>query len=478
MLKPVFLLLRAFRGPILMLITNATLLTLDAENRILEDQAIYLENGKIAAIGPEKALQAWYPEAETLDARGQYVMPGNVCAHTHFYGAFARGMSIPGPAPKDFPEILQKLWWPLDKALDPDAIRLSAQIMLADAIRNGTTTVLDHHASPNAIAGSLDVIAEAVQQSGLRAVLCYEVTDRDSPERTRAGIEENVRFIQQTNKPTNQQINKSANQQTNPKLSATFGLHASLTLSDTTLDACRNAAPDGSGFHIHVAEHEADEYDSLEKSGQRVVDRLHKHGLLGPRTILAHCVHVDAAEIGRIADTDTWVTHQPRSNMNNGVGVTPVESLLRAGVRVCLGTDGFPHSMWEETRFAYLIQKLHHRDPRRMPGNVLFDMLAGNNPALAGAFFPDAPLGILAEGAHADLIFVDYHPHTPLTPGNLPWHVIFGFHESMVTTTICGGQVLMQDRQLLTLNEAAVAAEARELAPKVWERYEKFAAKV
>lgn len=448
-----------------MLITNATLLTLDPENRILEDQALYLENGKIAAIGPEKALQAWYPDAEILDARGQYVMPGNICAHTHFYGAFARGMAIPGPAPKDFPEILQKLWWPLDKALDPDAIRLSAQIMLADAIRNGTTTLIDHHASPNAIAGSLDVLADAVHQSGLRAVLCYEVTDRDGPERARAGIEENVRFLQS---PIN-----------NPqsKISATFGLHASLTLSDNTLDACRNAAPEGTGFHIHVAEHEADEYDSLGKSGLRVVDRLHKHGLLGPRTILAHCVHVDAAEIDLITKTDTWVTHQPRSNMNNGVGVAPVESLLRAGVRVCLGTDGFPHSMWEETRFAYMLQKVHYRDPRRMPGNLLFDMLVGNNPALAGSFFPDAPLGILSEGAHADLIFVDYHPHTPLTPGNLPWHVIFGFHESMVTATICGGQILMQDRKLLTLDEPALAAEARELAPNVWARYEEFASK-
>ncbi|HMU76100.1 MAG TPA: amidohydrolase family protein, partial [Elusimicrobiota bacterium] len=258
-----------------MLITNATLLTLDPENRILENQAIYLENGKIAAIGPEKALRAWYPEAETLDARGQYVMPGNVCAHTHFYGAFARGMAIPGPAPKDFPEILQKLWWPLDKALDPDAIRLSAQVLLADAIRHGTTTVIDHHASPNAIAGSLDVIAQAVQQSGLRAVLCYEVTDRDGPERTRAGIEENVRFIKRVNESTNRRVSASADQQihnsqsTIPhsllKISATFGLHAGLTLSDATLDACRAAAPEGTGFHVHVAEHESDEYDSLEK---------------------------------------------------------------------------------------------------------------------------------------------------------------------------------------------------------------------
>ncbi len=445
-----------------MLITNATLLSFDEEGQPLSDHALYIEDGKIAAIGPQKALQAWYQDAETLDARGQYVMPGNICAHTHFYGAFARGMAIPGAPPKDFPEILQKLWWPLDKALDAEAVRYSALVMLIDAIKNGTTTLIDHHASPNAIPGSLDVIADAVEQAGLRAVLCYEVTDRDGAAKAKAGIEENVRFIR-----------KSKSEKRKSRIAATFGLHASLTLSDTTLDACREAAPEGTGFHIHVAEHEADEYDSLAKSGTRVVDRLHKHGLLGPHTIVAHGVHVDAREIALLAETETWVTHQPRSNMNNGVGVAPVESLMRAGVNVCLGTDGFPHSMWEEARFAYMLQKVHHRDPRRMPGDDVYRMLTANNAALVEQFFPD-PIGVLAEGAVADLIFVDYHPHTPLTYGNLPWQIIFGFHESMVTTTICGGQVLMRDRQLLTLDEAAITAAARQLAPKIWERYRTF----
>ncbi len=448
-----------------MLITNATLITLDAENRILEDHALYLKNGHIAAIGPRKALEAWYSDDEQLDARGQYVMPGSVCAHTHFYGAFARGMAIPGPAPKDFPEILQKLWWPLDKALDAEAVRYSALVMLIDAIKNGTTTLIDHHASPNAITGSLDTIAGAVEESGLRAVLCYEVTDRDGPQRAKAGIEENVRFIERARQ---QQV-------AGGRVAATFGLHAGLTLSAATLDACREAAPAGTGFHVHAAEHESDEYDSLAQSGLRVIDRLHQHGILGPNTIVAHAVHTDAREAALLAETDTWVTHQPRSNMNNGVGVAPVESLLRMGVNVCLGTDGFPHSMWEEARFAYMLQKMHHRDPRRMPGDVVFQMAARNNAALAGKFFPAAPLGVLAEGAHADLIFVDYHPHTPLTPGNLPWQIIFGFHESMVTTTIAAGKVLMRDRKLLALDEAAITARARELAPQIWARYEKFA---
>ena len=145
-----------------MLITNGILITWGEDNQILEDQALYIEDGLISAIGPQEAMEACFPDDERLDARGQYIMPGNICAHTHFYGAYARGMAIPGPAPKDFPEILEKLWWPLDLALTEADVRHSALVMLVDAIKHGTTTLIDHHASPNAIDGSLDVIAEAV----------------------------------------------------------------------------------------------------------------------------------------------------------------------------------------------------------------------------------------------------------------------------------------------------------------------------
>ncbi len=444
-----------------MLITNATLITWEEENRILEDHALYIQDGLIAEIGPASSLERRYPDVERLDAGGQYVMPGNICAHTHFYGAYARGMAIPGSAPEDFPEILEKLWWPLDLALDYESVRFSALVMLVDAIKHGTTTLIDHHASPNAIDGSLDVIAEAVDQSGLRAALCYEVTDRNGQAGAEAGIRENVRFIERTR---DQDI-------AGGRLAATFGMHASLTLSDATLEACREAAPQGVGFHIHVAEHEVDEYDSLAKSGMRVVDRLHHHELLGPGSIVVHAVHVDAREIALLAETNTWVTHQPRSNMNNGVGLPVVESMSRAGVNVCLGTDGFSSTMWEEWKTTYLAHKLWSRDPRRMNGADVVAMGVYNNARLAGSLFPAAPLGVLSPGAHADLIFVDYRPYTPLTTGNLPWHILFGFNESMVTTTIVAGRVLMRDRQLLTLDEGEIAARALEAAPGVWERY-------
>ncbi len=446
-----------------MLITNGKIITWEIENQILENMAIRIQDGRIAEIGENNEMRQRYPQEEILDAHGQYVMPGNICAHTHFYGAFARGMAIPGRAPKDFPEILQKLWWPLDRSLTHQDVYLSTQIMLADAIRHGTTTLFDHHASPNAIEGSLDVIADAVEKAGVRAVLCYEVTDRDGEAKTKAGIAENLRFLKRmTTEPS-------------PLVRATFGLHASLTLSDATLDACRAAAPDGVGFHIHAAESDADQYDSLAKSGMRVVDRLHRHGILGVNSILAHCVHVDAREAEILAESGSWVTHQPRSNMNNAVGAAPVESLLRIGVPVCLGTDGFTSTMWEEWKFAYLLQKVWHRDPRRMPADIVAEIAVYNNAALAGKFFREAPIGIIQPGALADLILVEYHPHTQFTPQNLPWHIVFGFHESMITTTIVNGKVLMKERHLLTLDEAEIAQAARELSQRTWQRYQTYA---
>jgi putative selenium metabolism protein SsnA len=443
-----------------MLITNALLAPQGERDQLAENAALYIENDRIAAIGDTATLTQKYPDAKTLDARGQLVMPGNICAHTHFYGAFARGMAIPGDPPRDFPEILGRLWWPLDKALRSLDVKYSALVYLVDAIRHGTTTLIDHHASPNAIHDSLEQIADAVQEAGVRACLCYEVSDRDGPERAREGIDENARFIH------------AVKGRETSLLAATFGLHASLTLSEETLAECVAAAPSGTGFHIHAAEGIADQEDSLRKSGQRVVERLNAAGILGPRTILAHCVHVDPWEMEILRDTGTWVTHQPRSNMNNAVGVSDVPAMLRGGVNVGLGNDGFSNDMFTEMMSTYLVHKLHRANPRAMGGYDVMKLAYANNARLARLFWPDAPLGELAVGAYADIIFVDYHPFTALTAGNLPWHILFGISGSLVTTTIVGGQVLMRDRQLLTLDEAAIAARARELSAQVWQRYQ------
>jgi putative selenium metabolism protein SsnA len=446
-----------------MLIHNARVITWEQPNQVLENYAIHIEHGVIQEIGPSAEILADHPEPELIDAKGQYVMPGNICAHTHFYGAYARGMAIPGRAPDYFPNILRKLWWALDKSLDEESIRYSTLVCLVDAIRHGTTTLIDHHASPNAIEGCLDIIAQAIEEAGVRGVLCYEVTDRDGAGRAEAGIQENLRFIGRCRR----------GDVAGGRVAATFGLHASLTLSDDTLETCREAAPEGVGFHIHVAEHEADQYDSLEKSGMRVVERLEQFGILGGDTIAVHGVHLDAHEIELLAESGTWVTHQPRSNMNNAVGVPAVESMLNAGVPVCLGNDGFSNAMWEEWKTTYLLHKAWWRDPRRMGGDVVTEMAIYNNARLASHLLPGAPVGRLTPGSAADLIFVDYQPTTPLTADNLPWHILFGFRDSMVTTTIVGGRMLMHDRELLVLDEERVAARSRELAAETWERYQK-----
>jgi putative selenium metabolism protein SsnA len=445
-----------------MLITHAKLITMYSQEQFSDDSAVLIQEGIIREIGKTDFMQSRFPGENLMDAAGQYVMPGNICAHTHFYGAFARGMGIPGPAPADFPQILARLWWGLDCALTLEDVYYSAMVCIIDAIRHGTTTLVDHHASPNAIEGSLDQIAQAVLESGVRASLSYEVSDRGGAEKAQAGIRENVRFLKNINRRDDQRRH----------LTGLFGLHASLTLSEKTLEACRRETPDGTGFHIHVAEHPVDEYDSIFKSGLRVIERLEKHGILGPQSIAVHAVHVDAKEMEILAQTNTWVTHQPRSNMNNAVGLPRVEEMLRMGIKVCLGNDGFSNAMWEEWKTAYLAHKLWNQDPRRMPGDAIAQMAIYHNAEMIKHLFHGMDIGIIRPGAMADLIFVDYHPFTAFNPGNLPWHIIFGFNSSMITTTIVDGQVLMKNRQLLTLDEEKIAHDATRSSSKVWQRYQ------
>ncbi|MFN3929107.1 MAG: amidohydrolase family protein, partial [Thermoflexus sp.] len=212
------------------LLVHGVVCTMGDPPQVIEDGAVAIEGERIVMVGSTTEVRARYPEADVLDARGQLILPGNICAHTHFYGAFARGMPLHDEPPSNFPQILRRLWWRLDRALDEKAIRLSALVCLIDAIRHGTTTLIDHHASPSCIDGSLDIIAEAVMEAGLRACLCYEVTDRNGPEGARAGIQENVRFIRRV-----QQWRASGDPR-GAFLAASFGLHAAFTVGPKTME--------------------------------------------------------------------------------------------------------------------------------------------------------------------------------------------------------------------------------------------------
>lgn len=442
-----------------LLIKNGTLVSWLPGDALLPDAALYIVEGLIADLGSTSRLEKDYRPDRTIDAGGQLIMPGNICAHTHFYGAFSRGMAIPGPAPAAFPEILDRLWWPLDQALDEEAVRLSAQVCLIDAIKHGTTTLFDHHASPSFLLGSLDVIADAVEDAGLRAVLCYEATDRYGPELARLSVEENERFLKVSSRY--------------PLIEGLVGIHASMTVGQDTLEACVDVAErQDSGLHIHVAEYHSDETDSLLKYGMRIVDRLEAAGGLGKKTILVHGVHLDMREYEIIRDSGSWLTHQPRSNMNNAVGVADIEGAMRLSIPVALGNDGFSNNMYAEWKAAYFLHKIWHRDPRRANGMDVVQMAIHNNAHLTGTFFPEDKPGYLEPGRAADVILVDYQPTTPLSAGNLPWHILFGFEASMITGTIVKGKPLMLNRELLTLDEAAITARSRELVPEVWGRYQ------
>ena len=447
-----------------MLITNARLITWGVPNQILDNQALYIVDGKILEIGHTKDLTEKYPHKEQLEACGQYVMPGNIDAHGHYYSAFACGISVPGDAPITLPTILQKLWWPFDKALTAEDVRYSVWSGVIDAIKHGTTTLFDHHSSPNYIEGVLDLIAEVVEEAGLRSVLSFEVTDRDGADRARAGIAENARFIQRC---SHEKVGGG-------RIQASFGIHAPMTVSEETLAACRSAVPQNAGFHLHAAEHEYCQIRSIAMAGTRSIDRLQNHNILGEKTILAHAIHLDAKEVNLVAESRSWVSHQPRNNQNAADGVAEIESYLRAGVRACLGNDGLSNTMWREAEAAYFLQKIAHRDGRRLSGDQLLQMAVYNNAALASTYFTEARLGVIEPGAFADLIFVDYHPAVPMTVENLAGHFIFGLNESMITTTIVNGKVLMKDRVLIDIDEEAIKAKSREIVPAFWKRYEEL----
>ena len=451
------------------LIGNGTVVTLGAGNRLIEHGALLVRDDRIAAIGADADLRQQHPDAAYVDANSGLIMPGFLCSHTHFYGAFARGMAIPGAPPQNFREILEKLWWRLDKLLALEDTRASAEVFLADAIRHGTTCVVDHHASPNAVDGSLDVIADAVAQAGMRACLAYEVSDRDGTAVIDAGIRENERFIRALRAERRQQAEAGM-------IAASYGLHASFTLSPATLERCAAGGADlGVGFHVHVAEDSSDENDSTTRYGMRTVDRLETARILGPRSIAAHCVHVEGGEIGRLAATRSNSVHNPRSNMNNAVGRAPVEDMLRAGVNVGLGNDGFSMNMMQEMKAAYLLHKSALSDSRAMPADLVLDIAFHRNARIMDAVFSPfcdnfPRVGELSVGAAADLVLLDYYPPTPMNADNFPWHLIFGIDAQHVNSTMVAGRWLMRERQLLALDEERIHARARELSQALWKR--------
>ncbi len=331
--------------------------------------------------------------------------------------------------------------------------------MLINAIRHGTTTLIDHHASPTAVRGSLMTIANAVKETGLRASLCYEVSDRDGEKTAQDGLDENAEFI------------KYSQQLKSPFINGMFGLHASFTINDKTLDKASKLAHDlNAGFHVHCAEAASDEDYNEKHFGMRVAERFEKFGILGPKSIAVHCVHINEKEMDLIARTNTMVAHNPQSNMNNAVGIAPVLKMMEKGILVGLGTDAMTVNMTEELRMALWLQHLGQKDPSCGFMEVT-GMLFNNNAKIAKNVF-GIPVGAIQEGFVGDVILVDYHPPTPLDETTALGHLVYGISQSFVDTTIVNGKVLMENKKLLLdIDEAAIAAKAVELTKSLWNRF-------
>lgn len=435
-----------------------------------EDGAVLVAaDGRVAAIGPRASVEPPGFRGRVHELHGRLLLPGLVNAHTHLYSTLARGMGfMPGAAaPTDFRQVLERIWWPLDRALTRDDVYLSALLGLLECVRGGVTTVIDHHASQTAIEGSLDDVDRAAAELGLRVATCFETTDRHGPEVARRGLDENLRFaaaVRADPRPRGGVATRAA----------TLGLHASMTLEAKTLERARELVAEHHlpGVHVHVAEDEADPADALSRDGVRTVTRLHRAGLLGPGTIAAHAIHVEADEVALLAESRTLVVTNPSSNLNNAVGRCDVGRLRAAGVRVAIGSDGMTGDVLHEAAQAYLVRRDGARDPRVGRDDVAA-LLEGARE-VAEVFFPGARLGTLRRGGPADLAIYDYVPWTPLDAGNLLDHIIYGGLGARPRTVVVGGRVVMDEGRFPGIDLAAVSARARAAARGMWERRATF----
>lgn len=433
------------------LIEGGIVVTLGKSNKIIYPGGVVIEGEIIKDVGPLEDLKIKYSSAEVLNAKGKVIMPAFVNTHHHLYSTFARGLSISGEPPRNFIEILEKLWWKLDRLLFKDAIYYSAIVSLIECIKHGVTAIIDHHESQSYQIGSLDEIKRAVDEMGMRAVLCLGTSDRYG--KGDRGIEENERFLRKA----------SGN------VKGMVGLHASFTVEEETLRWSVELADEFNvGIHIHCAEDGLDQEITKQKFSNTVVRRFKDAGVLGEKSILAHCIHIDDEEMELIKDTGTSVVHNPESNMNNAVGYSKVLDMYGKGIYVGIGSDGMNSDMLSQMKCAFLIARHYYKDPA-VAFMEIPQMLLYKNPDILSKV-AGWNVGEIAVGNTADIVTIDYNPATPFNEDNFIGHLLFGIVSSSVDTTICNGVPIMRNKQITCIDEAEIYLRAREVASKIWEK--------
>ncbi|MCL2878775.1 MAG: putative aminohydrolase SsnA [Treponema sp.] len=447
----------------MLIIGNGKIITRDNAGKTgsapacIENGALACDGAIIAETGDTRALREKYPGAEYIDAKGRLVMPGFINTHMHYYSTFARGMNLGGKPATTFGEILSGLWWKLDKQLSPDDVYYSCMGPMIDQIHSGVTSVIDHHASPFAIRGSLFKIAEAAKLFGIRSNLCYETSDRDGEQIASEGIRENADFA------------AYCKNQNDDMITALFGMHAQMTISDKTLNRCIEAASlAGIGFHIHAAEGIEDVIDAVAKYNLRVIERLYKYGVLSEKSIAVHCIHITDEEMEMLRESRAAVVHNPQSNMGNAVGISPVLEMMKRGVLVGLGTDGYSADILESYKTAAIL----HKHSSGLPSAAWAEppvMLFENNKKIMERFIK-GKIGCIAKDHYADIIIVDYKGPTPVNAETINSHILFGITPRHIDTVIINGKIIMKDKILTGIDEEALLAKSREMAQKLWER--------
>jgi cytosine/adenosine deaminase-related metal-dependent hydrolase len=411
----------------------------ELEPAVVERVDLRIEGERIVARGPD--LQP-APGDEVVALSGKLVFPGLVSAHHRLHMSLGRGM--PEPQLEGYQDALEKVRWRYEAALDGDAVQVAACASGLEALQCGTTTVFDLHSSPKAISGSLMRVARGLHEVGVRGVLSYAVTDRMGALGREEGLEETVGFTRKAQGRFRGQV----------------GSAPMFTLGADALEGLKEAvASTNTGLHLPLAEDPLDEKLSVERHGDTPVARLMSSGLLSPKSLMAHVGHLAWADLAQVISTGAWLVHTPRSNQRLEVGYAPA---LKFGARATLGADWLSADLFAEAQAAYL-----RSQEAGQPIDVL-RYLANGHRLATQAF--DTPVGPLREGALADLLILDYLPATPLTAGNLAWHVVFGLGSRHVEAVMVDGTWRMWARRPLSVNPTVVADQAREAAAAVWAR--------
>lgn len=400
---------------------------------------LLVEEGPTAAIACIRDLEDTdVSPSRTIDAQGKFVTKSFGCGHHHIYSTLARGMPAPRVTPINFIEVLQHIWWQLDKNLDREMIRASALAAGLFCAKNGITFVIDHHASPNAVDDSLFTVKEAFDDIGLSHLLCYEISDRDGEEIRDRGLEETANYL------------GSGNQ-------GHVGLHASFTVGDTLLErAVALAGEYNTGLHVHVAEDQADQLDCEKKYGMRVLKRFAGSDCLRLKgNIFGHCLYLDESEKELLKNSSSWVVQNVESNLNNNVGLTDYSSY---GDRIMLGTDGMHSDMLRSAKAAFL----SGQGTEGISFLTIYERFRKVHEFIAENGF---------EGdSDNNLVILDYPTPTPVGRENFLGHFVYGLDSSHIDSVISSGKLIVHGKKLVSQDEEEILAKAREQAERLWEK--------